>query len=86
MVMNESEEKNLLYVGPTIAGVAIQNTVYAEIPNGARAAFQECAQLRNLFVPVREYGTAEGMLRTRSGYIYSAFCKALEYGKRKVIR
>lgn len=69
----------VMYVGPTIAGVAIQNTVYTEIPDGALEAAKELPAIRNLFVPIREYPAAEQMLRTGKGYIASAWKKALAY-------
>jgi hypothetical protein len=34
--------KKVLYFGPTIPGVAIENTIYAEMPRDATEAFTEC--------------------------------------------
>ena len=36
-------------------------------------------ELKNLFIPVREYPTACRMLREHKGYIYSAFMRALDF-------
>ena len=67
----------LMYVGPTLAGVGIQNRVYTEIPAGAQDAFKELPELRNLFIRIEQYPDANRMLREKKGYIYSAFRKAL---------
>ena len=67
----------LMYVGPTVTGLAIQNRVYSEIPKEAEEAFTTNPELRNLFLPVREYPKANRMLRSGTGYIYSAFQVAL---------
>ena len=37
----------------------------------------------NLFIPIREYGTAEQMIREKRGYIYSAYTEALKLKKEK---
>ena len=68
----------VMYVGPTITGFAIQNQILSEIPEGIKAVIREHPELRNLFIPVSEYPKANRMIRERSGYIYSAFCKAQE--------
>lgn len=67
----------VMYVGPTISGIGIQNRVYTEIPVGAQAAFEKEPELRNLFIPVIEYPSVGRMLREEKGYIYSAYMKAL---------
>ena len=67
----------LMYVGPTVTGLAIQNRVYSDIPAEAREAFTDHPELRNLFIPIVEYPKANRMLRGQTGYIYSAFQAAL---------
>lgn len=73
------KHENVMYVGPSIPGVALQNTVYTEIPAGALEAAESCPALRNLFVAVMDYCRAEEMIRSGSGYIHSAFEAALKY-------
>ena len=34
----EVKQENLMYVGPTIPGIGIQNRVYTEIPEAAKEA------------------------------------------------
>lgn len=77
--IKEAKQENLMYVGPTIPGIGIQNRVYTEIPEAVKEASKEVPEMRNLFIPVIKYPIAEKMLRERKGYIFSAFKKALEY-------
>lgn len=67
----------LMYVGPTVNGIGIQNRVYSEIPGRTQEVLEKVPELKNLFIPIREYPKACQMLRERKGYIYSAFTKAL---------
>ena len=73
------EKEPVMYVGPTVNGVGIQNRVYTEIPGNVQELFHETPELKNLFIPVREYPTACRMLREHKGYIYSAFMRALDF-------
>ena len=72
-----------MYVGPTIPGVGIQNRVYTEIPEGAAALIKEHPEFGNLFIAIEEYPKANRMLREGTGYIFSAFNKALGYKNNK---
>lgn len=71
----------LMYVGPTLTGIAIQNRVYTQIPDGAAALIVRDPELGNLFIPVSAYPKANKMLRERTGYIYRAYLKALKTKK-----
>ena len=79
----KKEPERLMYVGPTIPGIGIQNRVYTEIPEAAATACKEVPEMRNLFIPILKYPAAEQMLRTGKGYIFSAYKKALEYKENK---
>lgn len=78
-VKKSVEKEPVMYVGPTVNGIGIQNRVYTEIPKETQVRFQEAPELRNLFIPVRQYPTACRMIRKRKGYIYSAFMRALDF-------
>lgn len=78
-VETKKEQENLMYVGPTIPGIAIQNAIYTEIPQAAAEACKEVPEMRNLFIPILKYPAAEQMLRTGKGYIFSAYKKALQF-------
>lgn len=75
--------ETVLYVGPTINGIAITGTVYSSIPEAAKAAREKTPMILNLFIPIREYGTAEQMIREKRGYIFSAYTEALKLKKEK---
>lgn len=77
----KNKAEPLMYVGPTLQGIGIQNRVYTSIPEGAVAAIAEEPELRNLFIPVLDYPKANKMLREKNGYIFSAFCRALQLKK-----
>lgn len=78
-VETKKEPENLMYVGPTIPGIAIQNTIYTKIPQAAAEACKKVPEMRNLFIPILKYPEAEQMLRTGKGYIFSAYKKALQF-------
>ncbi|OUN27806.1 hypothetical protein [Blautia sp. An81] len=73
------KKEPVMYVGPTVNGIGIQNRVYTEIPKETQVLFQEVPELKNLFIPVRQYPAACRMIRERKGYIYSAFVRALDF-------
>jgi hypothetical protein len=77
----EPAPQPLLYVGPTVHGIGIQNRVYTEIPDGAKEAIAKNPELRNLFIQISDYPKANRMLREKNGYIYNAFIKAQELKK-----
>lgn len=81
--VTEAKTEAVLYVGPTISGIAITGTVYSSIPEAAKAAREKTPMILNLFIPIREYGTAEQMIREKRGYIYSAYTEALKLKKEK---
>ncbi len=74
---DQEEPKRYMYVGPTVPGIGIQNRVYTDIP-------QEVVDLMNngypvigdLFIQIRDYPTANRMLREQKGYLYNAYLVA----------
>lgn len=74
--VTEAKTERVLYVGPTISGIAITGTVYTTIPEAAKAAKADAPMILNLFIPIREYGEAERMIREKRGYVYSAYTEA----------
>lgn len=71
-------EGRWIYVGPTLAGIGIQNRVYTEIPQEALCKAKEIPEIKLLFLPVRGYPMANRMLREGSGYLYHAYCELSE--------
>lgn len=74
---DQEAPKRYMYVGPTVPGIGIQNRVYTDIP-------QEVVNLMNdghpvigdLFIQIRDYPTANRMIRERKGYLYNAYLVA----------
>lgn len=73
-----TENERVMYVGPTVPGVGIQNRVYTETPSDAKEVIRENPQIGNLFIRIRDYPIANKMLREKKGYIYGAFLRAEE--------
>lgn len=74
-------EGSWMYVGPTLAGIGIQNRVYTEIPQEALSQAKEIPEIKLLFIPVKDYPMANRMLREATGYLYHAYCKIAERKK-----
>lgn len=70
-----------MYVGPTLAGIGIQNRVYTQMPQEALSKAKEIPEINLLFIPVKDYPMANRMLRERTGYLYHAYCKIAERKK-----
>jgi cytochrome c biogenesis protein CcdA len=69
----------IVYVGPTILGVATRNTVYDEIPASLQTAIQTAPYMAGLCVPVSGLATAMAQIRNRSGAYFNLYQKALTY-------
>lgn len=67
----------VMYVGPTVHGIGIQNQVLSEIPVSAKEKIKAVPEIGNLFIAIKDYPEANVMIREKRGYIYSAFKKAL---------
>ena len=71
----EKKTEPLMYIGPTIPGVAIRNRVYAEIPESLTEAIGKIPEISNLLIPITDYPEAERMLSSGKGYAASAYKK-----------
>lgn len=69
----------IVYVGPTIIGVATRNTTYDGIPESLQAAIQTAPFFRDLCVPVSGLAAAMDQIRKRNGAIYTLYKKALKF-------
>ena len=79
--VTEAKTETVLYVGPTISGIAITGTVYTEIPEAAKAAKADAPMILNLFIPIREYGEAERMIRENERIRIQCLCRSAEIRK-----
>lgn len=69
--------KRFVYVGPTIVGVAIRNTVYGEAPKPLEAAVKAMPYMAGLCIPVSELASAMSQISRKQGGIYTLYQKAL---------
>lgn len=69
----------IVYVGPTIIGVATRNTVYSEIPDTLQTASQNAPYLIGLCVPIAKLSEAMAQIKNQNGAIYTLYKKALAY-------
>lgn len=75
---DKPKQERVMYVGPTVTNIGIQNCVYTEIPADAKEVIKEYPEIGNLFIRIKDYPEANRMLREGRGYIYNAFIKARE--------
>ena len=68
----------VVYVGPTIIGVAAKNTVYDELPETIREEISNEPYLGELFVPISDLAGAMEQIRNQNGAIYTFYKKALQ--------
>lgn len=66
-----------IYIGPTIDGIAIRNTIYEELPQPLEAAIQKKPYLSGLCISVSELSSAMNQISSKSGTAYRLYTKAL---------
>ena len=70
-----------MYVGPTIPGIAIQNTVYEPIPEAAMEAAKGLPVFLDLFIPIMKYPDAEQQDQEENRTIIQCFHKSADTQK-----
>ncbi len=73
----------IIYVGPTIVGVAAKNTVYDEIPEALQTAISNAPYLGGLCIPISELSRAMIQIKNHNGAIYTLYKRALTYSAPK---
>ena len=73
-----SKTSKIIYVGPTITGVATRNTVYDGMPEALARAAKTRPYLSGLCVPLSKMADALGQISKQQGSAYTLFNKALE--------
>lgn len=69
----------VMYVGPSIIGVATRNTVYDEIPVSIQTAIAAAPFLAGLCISMEDSSNALAQIQKKSGAIYTLYTKALNY-------
>lgn len=73
----------VIYVGPSILGVATRNTVYDGVPDTLQTAINAAPYLAGLCIPLESLPEAMAQIRAKSGAFYTLYTKALKYGATK---
>ena len=68
----------IVYVGPTMYGIATRNTVYSEIPAALAAEIESRPFLRDLCISVQELPGALQQIREKRGFFYTLYQKAMQ--------
>jgi hypothetical protein len=83
-VANKNSKEAVVYVGPTIIGVAKQNTVYNNgIPAALKAAIEESPIIGNLVIPTNKLPMALKEIASKQGAMQIYFDKAKQYNPKK---
>lgn len=69
----------IVYVGPTIPGVATRNTTYSEMPESLKEAAKAAPYLKGLCIPVNILAVAMSQIRNKEGAFYTLYNKALTF-------
>lgn len=75
-----TKQETVVYVGPTISGVASHNTVFNNgLPQGMQDAIAKEPAFKNLLVPVSALAAATSDIANKRGATYVFYEKALNY-------
>lgn len=65
-----------IYVGPTIDGVAITNTIYERPPDALESAIEKRPYLAGLIIPISDLASAMRQIEGKTGAIYKLYDRA----------
>lgn len=76
----EAQTETLVYVGPSILGVAYHNTVFNNgVPQELQTAMDEEPAFKNLLVPIGQLAAVGSDIANKRGAAYIFYEKALHY-------
>lgn len=79
-----AQTETLIYVGPSILGVAYHNTVFNNgVPQELQAAMNEEPAFKNLLVPIGQLAAIGSDIANKRGAAYIFYEKALQYKQSK---
>ena len=74
------EVETLVYVGPTIVGVASHSTIFNNgLPDNLKAAIDKEPAFKGLVIPVNRLADALKEIETKSGATFSLYEKVADY-------
>lgn len=71
-----------IYVGPSIDGVAIRNTIYSEVPRSIRDAIQIRPYFGGLCIPISKLAQALKDIQFKDGYYFTLYNRALRESRK----
>ena len=76
----EAVPETVVYVGPTIAGLASYGTIFNNgLPEGLKTAIEKMPAFRGLLVPLANLAKASKEIETKSGATYVLYTKVANY-------
>lgn len=79
-----AQAETLVYVGPSILGVAYHNTVFNNgVPQELQTAMDEEPAFKNLLVPIGQLAAVGSDIANKRGAAYIFYEKALQYKQSK---
>lgn len=79
-----AQTETLIYVGPSILGVAYHNTVFNNgVPQELQTAMDEEPAFKNLLVPIGQLAAIGSDIANKRGAAYIFYEKALQYKQSK---
>lgn len=70
---------SVMYIGPTILGVATRNTMYPAIPGNIMEAAKTAPYIASLCVPISEIAPAMEQIRKKEGAYWTFYNMAKGY-------
>lgn len=69
----------MVYVGPTVTGVATHNQIFNNgLPDGLKAAIEKEPAIASLIVPISELAAANQSINTKTGATYVFYSRVLK--------
>lgn len=83
-IVKAAQTETLVYVGPSILGVAYHNTVFNNgVPQELQTAMDEEPAFKNLLVPIGQLAAVGSDIANKRGAAYIFYEKALQYKQSK---
>lgn len=84
VTVRAAQTETLVYVGPSILGVAYHNTVFNNgVPQELQTAMDEEPAFKNLLVPIGQLAAVGSDIANKRGAAYIFYEKALQYKQSK---
>lgn len=76
---NPGRKETVVYVGPTITGVATHNQIFNNgLPDGLKEAIKKEPAIASLIVPISELAATNQSINTKTGAAYVFYSRVLK--------